>query len=51
MVPLLNHNNEIIAYAFLDGVFNKFNTLSKILTNQGTKFHGESSKVVWESKY
>jgi hypothetical protein len=44
-VPLLNHNNGRIAYAFLDGVFNKFNTLAKILTNQGTKFHGEFQKL------
>ncbi len=45
LVPLLNHNNGRIAYAFLDGVFNKFNTLAKILTNQGTKFHGEFQKL------
>jgi hypothetical protein len=35
-MPLPNHNNEIVAYAFLDRVFNKFSVLTKVLTNQGT---------------
>jgi hypothetical protein len=35
---LPNHNNEWIAYAFLDKVFNMFNALIKIIINQGMKY-------------
>ncbi len=35
-MPLPNQNNEIVAYAFLDRVFNRFGVLVKVLTNQGT---------------
>jgi hypothetical protein len=35
-MPLPNHNNEIVAYAFSDRVFNRFGVLAKVLTTQGT---------------
>lgn len=35
-MPLPNHNNEIIDYAFLDRVFNRFGVIAKVLTNQIT---------------
>jgi hypothetical protein len=35
-MPLPNHNNEIVVYAFLDRVFNRFGVLTKVLTNQDT---------------
>jgi hypothetical protein len=38
LVPLLDHNIEGIAYAFLDKVFRRFGASIKVLTNQGTKF-------------
>jgi len=40
-VPLLNHSNEGIAYAFLDRTFSSFGVLVEIFINQGTKFHVE----------
>jgi hypothetical protein len=40
-MPLLNCNNEGIAYAFLNTMFNRFGTSIKIFLNQGTKFPGE----------
>jgi hypothetical protein len=30
LVPLLDHNNEGVAYAFLDKVFNRFGVLVEI---------------------
>jgi hypothetical protein len=40
-VPLLNHSNEGIAYAFLDRTFSSFGVLVEIFINQGTKFHAK----------
>jgi hypothetical protein len=39
LVPLLDCNNEGTTYAILDQVFNRFDILIKILTNQGMKIH------------
>ncbi len=44
-MPLLNCNNETTTYGFLDKVINKFGNLTKIFTNQGTKFHGEFQEL------
>jgi len=41
LMPLLNHSNEGVAYAFSAKVINKFGALTKVFTNQGIKFHGE----------
>jgi hypothetical protein len=45
LVPLPNHSNEGVAYAFLDKVLNRFGALAKVLPNQNTKFHGEFQKL------
>jgi len=45
LVPLLNRNNEKTMYAFVDKVFNSCGDPTKILTNQGTKFHEEFQKL------
>jgi len=45
LVPLSNHNNEQTIYALVDKVFNSYGDPAKILTNQGTKFHGEFQKL------
>lgn len=56
-MPLPNHNNEIVAYAFLDRVFNRFGVLAKVLTTQGTHVNwidGANNEMkfakVWVSK-
>jgi hypothetical protein len=41
LVPLLDHINEGVAYAFWDMVFNRFGAPSKVFIDQGTKFCGE----------
>jgi transposase-like protein len=41
LVPLPNHSNERVAYAFFDKVLNMFGAPAKVLINQSTKFHGE----------
>ncbi len=38
LVPLLDHNIEEIAYAFLDKMFRRFGASIEVLTKQGTKF-------------
>jgi hypothetical protein len=45
LVALLNYNNEGTTYGFLDKVLNKFDNITKIFTNQGTKFHGEFEEL------
>jgi hypothetical protein len=41
LMPLPNRSSESITYAILDMVFNRFDTLVEVPTNQSTKFHGE----------
>jgi hypothetical protein len=41
LVPLPNHSNEGVAYAFLDRAINRFEALTKVFTSQSIKFHGE----------
>jgi hypothetical protein len=41
LVPLLDQNNEGVANAFLDRMFNKFGALAKVLINQGMDFQGD----------
>jgi hypothetical protein len=38
-------SNERIAYANFDMIFNKFDVLVKIFTNQYTKFHDEFQEL------
>jgi hypothetical protein len=38
LVPMLDHNNERVAYAFLDRVFWRFGAPIEVFTNQGMKF-------------
>jgi hypothetical protein len=38
LVPMLDHNNEGIAYAFLDRVFWRFKVPVEVFINQGMKF-------------
>jgi hypothetical protein len=38
LMPLPNHNNEGVAYAFSDRVINRFEALTKVFTSQGIKF-------------
>jgi hypothetical protein len=45
LVPLPNHNSEGVTHAFLDKVLSRFNALVKVLTNYGTKFHGDFQKL------
>jgi hypothetical protein len=40
-MPLPNCNNENVAYAFLNKVFNKFGTLAQIFTDQNKNICGE----------
>jgi hypothetical protein len=47
LVPLLDHNSEGIAYAFLSNMFSSFNTLVEILSIQSAKFCVEFLEV-WE---
>jgi hypothetical protein len=44
-MPLLNCNNEGIACAFKNTMFNRFGTLITIFLNQATKFCGEFKKL------
>jgi hypothetical protein len=44
-MPLLDCNNEGVAYAFLNTMFNRFGTLITIFFNQATKFCGEFKKL------
>ncbi len=44
-VPLLDCNNEGVAYAFLDKVFSRFGAPTKVLSDQDTKFHGEFQEL------
>jgi hypothetical protein len=39
LVPLLNHNNERVVYAFKNKMFSQFDASTKILINQGIEFH------------
>jgi hemoglobin-like flavoprotein len=41
LVPLLDCNNEGIAYAFFDKMFGKFGALAEVLINQGMEFQGD----------
>jgi hypothetical protein len=45
LVPLSNRNNEKNIYALVDKVFNSRGDPTKILTTEGTKFHGEFQKL------
>ncbi len=45
LVPLLDCSSERTTYAFLDKVLSRFGALVKILTYQGTKFHGEFQEL------
>jgi len=45
LVPLLNCNNERVAYAFLNMVFSRFGTPTKVFIDKGTKFHGEFQEL------
>jgi hypothetical protein len=38
LMPLLDRNNEGVAYAFLEKMCNKFGALVKVLTDQGMEF-------------
>jgi hypothetical protein len=40
-MPLPNCNNENVAYAFLNKVFNKFGTLAQIFIDQNKNICGE----------
>jgi hypothetical protein len=42
---LLNCSNEVVAYACLDKLFNRFGPLVEDFINQGTKFHGDFQKL------
>jgi hypothetical protein len=41
LVPLLNRNSEGTSYGFLDKILGRFGAPTKVLIDQGTKFHGE----------
>jgi hypothetical protein len=45
-VPLLDHSNEGVTYASLDKVLSRFGVLTKIFTNQGTKFQELCEKTL-----
>jgi len=45
LVPLLDCNSERVAYAFLNMVFSRFGTPTKVFIDQGTKFHGEFQEL------
>jgi hypothetical protein len=45
LVPLFDHNNERVTYAFLNKVLSTFGALIEVLIDQGTKFHGEFQKL------
>jgi transposase-like protein len=45
MVPLSNHSNEGVTYAFFNKILNRFGALAKVIIDQGTKFYGEFQKV------
>ncbi len=40
VVLLLDQSNEGATYTFLDRMFNRFNVLVEVFTNQGTNFMG-----------
>ncbi len=44
-MPLPNHSNEGIAYAFFNMSLNRFEVLAEVLTNQNTKFHREFQEL------
>jgi hypothetical protein len=44
LVPLPNHSNEGVTYAFLDRVLSGFGDIIKIFINQHMKFYGEFQK-------
>jgi hypothetical protein len=41
LVPLPDHSNEDIAYAFLNKVLSRFGVPTEVLTNQGMEFRGD----------
>jgi len=41
LVPLQDHSNEDIAYAFLNKMLNMFGAPTKVLTNQSMEFQGD----------
>jgi hypothetical protein len=49
LVPLSDCNNEGTTYAILDKVFNRFDTLIKIFTNQGMKIREEFQELCEKS--
>jgi hypothetical protein len=48
LVPFLDHNSEDVT--FLDMAFNRFGALTKIFTNQGINFCGNSKSCVIKHK-
>ncbi len=44
-MSLPNHNNEGVAYAFLDLVLSRFRVLVEVLIDQNMKFHGEFQEL------
>jgi hypothetical protein len=49
LVPLSDHSNERVTYAFLDKIFSRFGALAKVIIDQGMKFCGEFQKVCEKS--
>jgi hypothetical protein len=45
LVPLLDHTNEGVTFAFFEMVFNRFGVLVEVLINQGMKFHWEFQEL------
>jgi hypothetical protein len=44
-IPLLDRSSEGVACAFKNKVFSRFGAPTKVLTNQGIKFHGKLQKL------
>jgi hypothetical protein len=45
LVPLLNHSNEGVTYAFLNKVLNRFGVPIEVLIYQGIKLCGEFQEL------
>jgi len=45
LVPLPGRNNEVVAYGFLNMVLSRFGAPTKVLIDQGIKFHGEFEEL------
>jgi hypothetical protein len=44
-MPYLYHNNEGVAYAFINTLFSRFNTLVEIFIDSNKKLCGEFEKM------